>query len=391
MYQKLRLPGYLSKNVSREIAEMYASVGIADFALAIVSIFEPIFLYNVLHLSIPQILLFNAAVYFFYIILIPFGGKIISRFGYEHGILFSIPFQILFWVLLYAGQDNIKLLFIAPLAYAIEKSLYWPAFHASVARFAKQQQRGREFSILYVIFHVVNIVGPFVGGMLSESFGVRITFVLASAIYTCCFIPLFTTKEVFVPKLYEFRDTWLLYKTIPKKALGYMGFGEELLGMNIWPVFIFVVVEGYEKVGLLVTVATIIATLASLYIGKISDQYSKQMLVKIGSLLLSLSWFFRTVLFAPLSVFGVDSLSRTSKDIVFIPLSTLTYERASKYHIMAYIIFFEQSLAIGKLIAALLGAALFALVVGPLGLSLVAGFVVLFVLAGLFSLLYMLL
>lgn len=391
MYRKLRLPGYLSNNVSREIAEMYASVGIADFALAIVSIFEPIFLYNVLHFTIPQILFFNGAIYFFYILLIPFGGKIISRYGYEHGILFSIPFQILFWVLLYAGQDIKQLLYIAPIAYAIEKSLYWPAFHASVARFAKPKQRGREFSLLYVIFNIANILGPFVGGMVSENFGVRIAFVLAAAIYTCTFIPLFTTPEVFVPKTYEFKNTFRLYKTSLKKAFGYMGFGEELFALNVWPVFIFVVVAGYEKVGVLVTVTTAIATIISLYIGKISDQYSKQVLVKVGGFLSSLCWFLRLTTITPYAVFGADSLGRTVKDMVFIPLSTLTYERAAEDHIMPYVIFFEQSLSVGKLLASIIGAVLFMLVTGPLGFSLMTGFMVLFVLGGLFSLLYMLL
>src|SRR6185369_1358235 len=130
-------------------------VAIADFALAIVTIFEPIFLYSVLHLSIPKILLLNAITYAVYIPCIIFGGKIASKFGYAHSILFSIPMQILFWVFLYAGQETRGFLPIAFIIYGIEKSLYWPAFHASVSRFAQDQQRGREFSVLYAIVNLV--------------------------------------------------------------------------------------------------------------------------------------------------------------------------------------------------------------------------------------------
>jgi hypothetical protein len=55
--------------------------------------------------------------------------------------------------------------------------------------------------------------------------------------------------------------------------------------------------------------------------------------------------------------------------------------RAEANHILPYVVFFEQSLAIGKLLACILGIILF---------SLTGSFVVLFILAGAFSLLYML-
>ncbi len=391
MNYKFRLPRYFAEDVRTEIREMYASVAIADFAMAIVAIFEPIFLYSVMHLSIPQILLLNALAYAVYILLIPLGAKISSKFGYAHGILFSIPFQILFWVFLYIGQGHPMFLIIGFIFYGLDKSLYWPAFHADVTRFTADQQRGREFSMLYAIVNLVAIAGPFIGGLLSQNFGIRIAFVLASAIYACSFIPLFVKKEVFTPKTYNYSDTLQFYKTFPKKALGYLGFGEEIILLNVWPVFLFVVVEGYEKVGALVTVATLLAALMSLYIGKITDSSSKHVLLKLGTFFYFLIWLFRLLALTPYTVFAADSLSRTSKDMNFIPLSTLTYERAEQSHkTLAYIVFFEQSLSIGKLSSALLGALLFWLVTSVWGFSLTAGFMVLFVQAALYSLWYML-
>ena len=378
---RFRLPSYFTESVRRQIGEMYASVAIADFAMAVVAIFEPIFLYAVLHYSIPQILLLNGLAYFVYIFAIPWGAKISARFGYAHGILFSIPFQILFWVFLYAGQETPALLIAGFILYGIEKSLYWPAFHASVSRFARDEQRGREFSVLYAIVNFVSILGPLAGGVLSQYFGVRLTFMVAAGIYSLSFIPLFMYKEVFIPKPYQFSETWEFYKTLPKKSLGYMGFGEEMLLLNMWPIYIFAVVRGYEKIGILVTVATFIATVITLYIGKITDQYSKRILLRMGALFYSLFWFFRITATSIAAVFFADSFSRTSKDLLFVPLSTLTYERAEdSHHTIAYAVFFEQSLAIGKFTAAILAAILF---------YFTGSFMLLFILAGLFSLLYM--
>jgi len=390
MDYKFRLPGYFAEKVRAQISEMYASVAIADFAMAIVSIFEPIFLYSVLHLGIPLILLLNGFTYTVYICFISYGGKIASKFGYSHSILFSIPFQILYWVFLYAGQEHHGLLLLAFFFYGIDKALYWPAFHSNVTRFAADEQRGREFSVLYAITNLVAIAGPFLGGLLSQNFGIRTAFVFASAVYACSFMPLFAKKEIFTPKPYEYKDTLELYKTLPKKSLGYMGFGEEMILLNVWPVFIFVIVAGYEKVGILVTIATLVATGLSLYIGKITDTSSKQSLLKIGTLFYGMIWLFRLLALTPYTVFAADSLSRTGKDMNFIPLSTLTYERAEQSHkTVAYAVFYEQSLSIGKFSSALLGALLFWLTTGVLRFSLVTGFMVLFVQAALYSLLYM--
>lgn len=381
MTHKFRFPHYFSFNIRTEISELYASTAIADLAIALVLLFEPIFLYQVMSFTVQQVLLFFAVVYALYILFIPFGAKIISRYGYEHGIFFSIPFQIIYWFLLFGAKDNFNLIYFAPVVFAIEKSFFWPSFHSIVARFARDGQRGREFSVLYAIVNLMLIAGPFLGGLLAERFGVRTAFMVASAIYFCSFIPLFRTKEVFTPKIYKFRDTWELYKSYPTKFLGYLGFGEELIVLTVWPIFIYLVIKDYKDTGAVVTVATLVATILALHIGKITDRNSKRLMIKVGAFFYTLVWFGRLIVNNAFSVFIVDALSRTSKDTVFIPLSTVTYERAEETHILPYAVFFEQSLSIGKFLAAVIGVILF---------SVTGSFAVLFVVAALFSLLYML-
>lgn len=380
MSHKFRVPHYFSKSVSREISELYASTAIADLAIALVLLFEPIYLYSVLNFTIIQVLVFTGATYLFYIFLIPFGAKFASRFGYYHSITLSIPFQIIFWLLLFGAQNNFYMVMLAPLVFAIEKSLFWPGFHASVARFARDEQRGREFSVLYAIVNLTYIAGPFVGGLISESFGVRVAFIAASSIYACSFLPLFFKQEKFTPKIYQFKYTWELYKTYPYKFLGYVGFGEEFLALTIWPIYIYIVVKDYEGAGALAAIATLVATVFALYIGKISDRYDKRVLIRVGAFFSALVWFSRFAAKTFWSTFSIDALSRSSKDLAFIPLSTLTYQRAEETHIMPYAVFYEQSLAIGKLLAAILGIIVFAAT---------GSFMALFILAALFSLLYM--
>lgn len=380
MLLNFHIPNYFTKSVRREIGELYAHSAVANFALSVVLLFEPIFLYNVLHFSVEKILVFMAVVYAVYIVLIPLGGKFASIFGYRHSIAISAPFQIFYWLGLLASITYPNAAFVAAAVYGVQKTFYWPGFHCVMARFSRQEQVGREFGVEYAIIIFMQVLGPLVGGLLSQYFGLPAAFLLASLLYCGSIVPLLTAKEIFVPKVYQYKDTLALYKNFPKKFLGYLGFGEELLVLTIWPVYIFVVIENYQKIGIVATAASLIAAFLALFIGKITDQYTKRVLIKIGAFFTAIVWVARLTVTNIWNTFAVDSMSRTTKELHFIPISTLTYLRAEATHIVPYVVFFEQSLAIGKLLACLIGILLF---------SLTGSFMVLFILAAVISLLYM--
>jgi hypothetical protein len=83
-----------------------------------------------------------------------------------------------------------------------------------------------------------------------------------------------------------------------------------------------------------------------------------------------------------LHVFFIDITSRISKDIIVVPLWAVTYDRASRSDILKSMVFFEQSIAFGKLLAALIVFIL---------LFFFTGWTAAFVIAGLMTFLYILL
>lgn len=377
----LHLPHYFARKIKKEIEHLYASTAIGNLAQAILSLFEPIFLYAVVGLSVTDVLLFAASVYALYIVLVPFGAKIASRFGYAHTIFFSIPFQILFWLALIGSQYNRELLYIAPLLYAIQKSLFWPAWHATLARFARNQQVGREFSMMYAIMNVMQILGPMLGGLLSLYFGISSIFIIGSIIYASSAIPLLWSAEIFSPHIYKYHHTWTLYKKYPTQFMGYLAFGEELLVLVVWPIYIFILIKNYQDTGALVTVATLVATVIALFIGIYSDRHGKKRVLQIGGFFYVLSWLARIPVINAFGAFITDAISRTSKSLVFIPVSAMTYERAETTHILPYVVGMEQMLSVGKFMGAILGMIVFAAT---------GSFVALFIMGAIFSLFYFL-
>jgi MFS family permease len=126
--------------------------------------------------------------------------------------------------------------------------------------------------------------------------------------------------------------------------------------MVVWPVFISIVIADVFNLGLVVTLATLITTVVTLYVGKLSDSKDKRSILSWGSYIYSLGWFIRIFIGSTVGVFFVDTLSRFGKNIISIPLIALTYEKAKdveegkKKSIMSRIMFFEMSLVAGKLL-----------------------------------------
>lgn len=381
MLSHLHFPHYFATKVRKEIEHLYVSTAIGNLAQAMITLFEPIFLYQAVGLSITQVLLFMAAVYAIYIVLIPLGGKIAAQYGYAHSIFFSIPFQILFWLSLIGAQYNDYFLYLAPVLFAIQKTLFWPAWHAILARYADNTQIAREFSFMYAIMSLMQILGPMIGGFLALFFGSSSIFIIGSLIYGCSAIPLMWTAEVFAPKVYRYKQTWEIYKKYPARFLGYLGFGEELLVLTIWPIFIFLFVNNYEDLGSFVTLATLVGTGLALLVGVYTDKHSKRRVLRLGNIHYLLSWLVRIPVTTIFGAFLVDGFSRAAKGMVFIPMTAITYERAETEEIMPYVIGFEQALSLGKFLAATLGAIVFALT---------GSFIALFALAAIFTLLYFL-
>jgi hypothetical protein len=385
MTHKLNLHRDLVTTIRQEIRELYASVAFADMASALAVLFEPIILYKVLGLNVMQILMFMASIYALQVLLLPLGAAISSRFGYMHTIFLSIPFMVLYWLLLYGAQFDFNLIYLAPVVYGIEKALFWPAFHASAARYvdvkkkAESRKPGRDG--LYGMVMLMRILGPVIGGFVGYYLGLGIVLLLAAAMFLTSLLPLLVSKEIYAPGNYNFNDTWEIYKRYPKRFISYLGSGEEIIIMTIWPILIYFYTGNVAITGLIVSASAAVTALLLLVIKRPVDLPGKLMLLKVGTFVYTLANLLRLAVNGFYGLFVVDALGRTTKELISIPLTTLTYERAEKNQILPYVVFYQQSAALGKCLAAVLAVVVF---------GLTGSLPAVFILAGAFTMLYML-
>lgn len=381
-------------HLKRQVRELFMSSLIVNLALAMVMIFEPIYLYKIGY-SLQYIMVFYLITYFLYFFWMPLGGKFARRYGYEIGLLIGTFLYIAFYVSLFFIAEIPWLFYIAPILLAAQKTFYWTAYHADFARYSDDREEGREISTLTVITSLVYIIGPVMAGFIIHNWGFGALFMVSSVIFLTSNIPTLITKEKWKPQHTNYKRAYtnLFSKENRKSFLAYLGFGEELIVLVVWPVFISLIISDLLDIGLVVTVATLITTLITLYIGKLSDKRNKRSILGLGSAFYALTWFIRIFIVNKIGVFFVDTMSRLGKNTIGVPLMAITYENAKdlqkkdkKRSVMDEILFFEMSLVVGKFTA----LALIFILTSFIADEMIA-FQLTFILAGGMSLLYLLL
>lgn len=368
----------------REIAELYISVAIKNFTVSMIALFEPIYLYKELGFSLAQIMLFFAVTYTVYLFLLPLGGKITARFGFEHTILYSAPLLIFYFGALYFASAYFALIYLAPFFLASYKMLFWPAYHANFAHYGTLGKRGSEISRLGILNAMVVVVGPVLGGAIISIFNFPVLFAVVAILMMVSVIPLFTTKEKFKPSHFGYFHAFhrLVKSYYRRYTLGFMAYSEELVKLIVWPIFIFAILKSYLTLGGLSSLTILLTAILGLFIGRIVDREGVKRMLRFSTIVYAVVWFLRLMVKTVGEVFMVDSLSRIFSKGMYIPIQTLVYNKGSERGNLNFAVFFEMSLVIGKLAIAWILFAVF-LYTQNMGIA--------FVLAGLASLLYLLL
>jgi MFS family permease len=384
---------WLPCKVRQQVRELYFSTIIVNFGLAMVMFWEPVYLYQIGY-SLQKIVSFYLVTYVAYMIFMPLGAKFAKRYGYEASLAIGTSLYALFYISLYFVQFYPPFFYVAALILTLQKMFYWPAYHANFAKYIGKDEEGREISLMTVATSLVYIIGPALAGFIIVQFGYGVLFALVSIIFFASNIPILITKEVFTREHFSYFKSFktLFRKEHRQEFLAYLGFGEEFVVLVIWPVFISKIIGDVFDLGVVVALATLVTSMVTLYVGKLTDKNNKKNILSLSSAFYSLSWFIRTFVVNATGVFFLDTFSRLGKNTLSVPLTTITYDRAkiitadSHQHIMTRVVFFEMSLVIGKLLAILLiYVALFFI---P---SEIIAFKLIFVLAGAMTLLYMLL
>lgn len=343
-------PSYFHKKLNKQLGNLYLATTILDFSLAMVVLFEPVYLYK-LGYSIQHILLYYIVVYGLYYFLVPIGGKIVARFGPSRSIAASSPMLIGYYVSLLLVPQATMWFWIAPVFFALQKMLYWPAYHADFILNSDQNERGKEFSGLWSLSTIVYIIGPILGGIIIQQSGFAVLFGLVMLLIIVSNIPLFIVGTTYHGALSSY---WKMLvqpfsKLHIRTTLSYFALGEELVLLVVWPIYLALTFSSYEKMGSAIAVATLITAIVTLYIGRLIDHNQPRKTLRIGAWVTVVNWLLRPVMKTIGLVFVSDTAGRVAKNTTFVTLTATSYNKALREgQVIERSVLFEQGFAIGK-------------------------------------------
>ena len=375
------LEHYLMPHPSRQLKELFASTAILDFATAAVVLFEPVYMLRA-GFRIEEILLFFAAVYLAYFFLLPLGGRVAKSHGYEHAILFSSPFLILYYLALFSVAYGKVFLVVAGIALVIQKIFYWPSYHATFATSGLFAERGREISNRVALGTVLSVLAPAVGGFVIATSGFTALFLGVAALILASNIPLLRTPEYFKPEPFRyFAALSRVFARSRRRAFwSALGYGEELIALVVWPLFIVTVVHDLFSAGLVISLSMLATAVGVLYVGRLCDERGRDGILRAGVIATAASWLVRPFIGSGLGVFGADTFYRLARYFMGVPYMAAVYERDQRGFAVEEVVAFEMTLALGKVLAAL--GCVWAFMVWP------ESWAPVFTIAALFSLLY---
>lgn len=314
---------------NRELNEMYISLAIRSFALSMIGVFIPIYLY-VSGYPLMTIFFFYLVQSLAHIVFSIPAAKISSRFGIKHSMLLSIPFLILFFFLLYSLSTFNWPLPVLSITAGFSTALFWVPYHIDFAKFSDRKNRGKQISFSGIFASLFSIAGPTIGAILLVTVGFRLLFIVVSALLFMSIIPLFFSKEVHQPVGFSLQGFFTGQKT--KDVLGFLGHGiEGKMSAIVWPLFVFIFIFGekYTSLGAVSSLTIGMAFISTIFIGKFSDM-RRTAVLKTGSIFNSLVWVARSFIVTPVQVFVTDAFYGMSNTTMHIPFDAINYDKVNK-------------------------------------------------------------
>jgi len=237
----------------REIDELYVAITIKNFAIGLVGIFVPIYVYLLFGKSIPLAFLFYAITILGQVLLTPLAAKLFTKIGIKKMMAGSAPFlgfYLLFLIL--AKEQAMAYIILAGIAKIIYLPGYWPAYHVDFTKFSNPNKRGRQVGFVNILVALVKTIAPLIGGFFIVKFGFLPLFIVAAILIALSSIPLFFSPEVYGDHIYSWKKSFsnAFAKKNRKPFFSFFTMGVEcFVGGFLFPIFIFIMIDKLDTIG----------------------------------------------------------------------------------------------------------------------------------------------
>ncbi len=351
---------YFDGKISHGFVSLYTGKTIVMISSGLLGLFIPIFIYNLLDQSFIYLALYFLAGHVSYMLLLFFGVRFLNKFGFRRALKTSVFLGSFYYTIFYFVNESnfIQLIPLIIFVLTFYRVFYWMPYHVDLAKFTTKKNRAKQISALRATREIIGVFIPLIGGLIINKFGFDVLFIIAIILYLISGIPYLTiprTKEKFI---WNYKETLqhLFSKRIRKQMVAFMSDGaESVIGMAVWPIFIFHIMDGdYFKIGALSTLIIGFTVVIELFLGKHLDKKAqKEKFLKIGSIFSSAGWILKIFIATGFQIFIIGAFHNISRIFTRIPFDTITYESAAdqKHYVDEFTVLHEIAINAGKTLA----------------------------------------
>ncbi len=268
-----------------ELTELYISTMLRVFAVSVLMVFIPFYLYQE-GFPLYMIFAFFGIIFSVRVITDVLASYFVARFGPKHSMIVACFAQIIASSLLLTLPEYHWPLWSIGMMIGISSSFYFIAYHVEFSKIKHIVHVGKELSNMQIFQKIAAIAGPLIGGVAGTLLGPRYIFIIASVILIASLWPLFRTAE---PVKIHFRLDFhrLPFHRLKRDFTSYFGLSiENSLSLNIWSLYIALfALSGsvYAKLGAISSVSVIASIITAHVIGKFIDKKRSRRLLRISS------------------------------------------------------------------------------------------------------------
>jgi hypothetical protein len=348
---------YFSGKISHDLTYLYISRAIVFFSNGFFEIFFPIFLYTTFGKDLRSTLLFYLAGALLCIVIYPLSTKHIEKFNLKNALFIATIANVFFLLTMsITTEENIHNMILIGLFFlTIFRMFYWLPYHTIFTKLSDQKNRMREVSTFMATMHVISIVTPFIAGVIIAKTSYQTLFITGLCVYACSMIPLLSLSGVHERFSWGYFETFknLFKKKYRPAMIAYFADGAESgVGLVIWPIFIYSVLNGdFVSIGSISAATIGITVLLELIVGKYADtKINKKSVLKVNSVLYAVGWIIKIFIITGFQIFIVDAYHKITNALSKGSLEAITYDISADqgHYVDEFTVLKEIALNIGR-------------------------------------------
>lgn len=326
--------------------------GVNDLGMSLVSIFVPIYLLE-LGYSFQTVIIYLIIHHSVLLVSAFLSVYVSNKIGLVNTLHIRFGLLTVFLILLHMLSDHPTLLYIIPVIGGMEAAFFWEPVNILFIRSADKKTMGSAFSKFIAYPKMLSLFAPLIGAGIIAFWSFNVLFVVALIIILLGIIPLLSVQ---IEKT-DFQFTWKRTREIYEKNKKFVvpeiidNLAED--AVVLWSIFIFIQLDNVVHIGAIGTLLSVASIIFTLSFGKLTDKANKYRLIKIGAMLVVISWilhFTAAETSTSFIVFYIVSLVGAFSFKIFnIPYSSFLYSQAQKDDAQ-FIILREIPTVLGRLV-----------------------------------------